>query len=271
MTPRGPSAPPGAGTAGQDKREKPVKDLRRPKGAARPTVGAGRHPGGAPLAKPILTFIHEHLSTGSILAEAFYGIWMVVVVTSTIRAVDQPTADTVRVMMGAALGVNIAWGIIDGLTVMWANMVDRTKELELVNSLRTDHGDRALRDRVDRALRGTIVGNLSMEQRTRVVEMLEGGQPMEEVRVRSGREDYEAAVATALINFVLIFPVTLPYILFMNDLTLAMRTSQVIALLLFAGLGYAYARNAKWNKLVTPIVFALAMLIVIIVTFELGW
>ena len=227
--------------------------------------------GDAPMARPLLRFIHEHLSTGSILAEAFYGIWMVVVVTSTIRAVEQPTGDTVRVMMGAALGVNIAWGIIDGITVMWANMVDRTKELDLVNSLRANKGDRALRERVGRALRGTIAGSLSEEERTRVVEMLEAGQPMEEVRARSGREDYGAAIATALINFILIFPVTLPYILFMHDLTLAMRTSQVIALLLFAGLGYAYARNAKWSRLVTPIVFALAMLIVIIVTFELGW
>jgi len=223
------------------------------------------------LASPLVTFIREHLSTGSILAEAFYGIWMVVVVTGTIRAVEQPGESTVRVMLGAALGVNIAWGVIDGITVMWANLVDRTKELELVNALRATKGDAALRKKLGRSLGGTVAGSLSDEERERVLDMLEAGEPREVKRARPDREDYEAAIATALIDFILIFPVTLPYILFMHDLTLAIRGSQFIALFLFAGLGYAYARNAKWNRLVTPIVFALMMLIVIVASFELGW
>ena len=223
------------------------------------------------MASPLVTFIREHLSTGSILAEAFYGIWMVVVVTGTIRAVEQPGESTVRVMLGAALGVNIAWGVIDGITVMWANLVDRTKERELVNALRATKGDAALRKKLGRSLGGTVAGSLSDEERERVLDMLEAGEPREVTRARPDREDYEAAIATALIDFILIFPVTLPYILFMHDLTLAIRSSQFIALFLFAGLGYAYARNAKWNRLVTPIVFALMMLIVIVASFELGW
>lgn len=227
--------------------------------------------GEAPLANPLVTFIREHLSTGTILAEAFYGIWMVVVVTGSIRAVEQPNEATVRVMLVAALGVNIGWGVIDGITLLWANLVDRTKERELVNALRAKKGDAGLRKKVGRALGGTVAGSLSDGERERVVDMLEAGEPREVARARPDREDYESALATALIDFVLIFPVTLPYILFMQDLTLAIRSSQVIALLLFAGLGYLYARNAKWNRLVTPVVFALAMLIVIIATFELGW
>jgi len=177
----------------------------------------------------------------------------------------------VRVMLVAALSVNIGWGVIDGITGMWANLVDRTKELELVNSLRAKKGDAGLRKKLGRALGSAVAGSLGEEERERVVDMLEAGEPREVARAKPDREDYEAAIATALIDFVLIFPVTLPYILFMNDLTLAIRSSQFVALFLFAGLGYAYARNAKWNRLVTSVVFALAMLIVIVVTFELGW
>jgi len=220
---------------------------------------------------PLVKFIREHLSTGSILAEAFYGIWMVVVVTGTIRAVEQPNDSTVKVMLVSALGVNIAWGVIDGITSMWADLVDRTKELELVNALRAKKGDAELRRKLGKAFSGTVAGSLSGDELERVVDMVEVGEPREVARARPDREDYEAALATALIDFILIFPVTLPYILFMHDLTLAIRSSQLIALFLFAGLGYAYARNAKWSRLVTPIVFALAMLIVIIATFELGW
>ena len=208
---------------------------------------------------------------GTILAEAFYGIWMVVVVTGTIRAVEQPSESTVRVMLGAALGVNIAWGVIDGITLLWANLVDRTKELELVNSLRAKKGDAALRKKLGGSLSRTVAGSLSEVERERVLDMLEAGEPREVARIKPDREEYEAAVATALIDFLLIFPVTLPYILFMHDLTLAIRSSQLIALFLFAALGYAYARNARWNKVVTPIVFALMMLAVIAVSFELGW
>ena len=233
--------------------------------------GEDRRAGGTPLANPLVTFIREHLSTGTILAEAFYGIWMVVVVTGTIRAAEQPGETTVRVMLVAALSVNIGWGVIDGITGMWANLVDRTKELELVNSLRAKKGDAGLRKKLGRALGSAVAGSLGEEERERVVDMLEAGEPREVARAKPDREDYEAAIATALIDFVLIFPVTLPYILFMNDLTLAIRSSQFVALFLFAGLGYAYARNAKWNRLVTSVVFALAMLIVIVVTFELGW
>ncbi len=61
-------------------------------------------------------FIRTRLSAGDRLAEAFYGIWMVTVVTGMVRASGGPTEKSIHIMLFAALGVNVTWGIIDGLT-----------------------------------------------------------------------------------------------------------------------------------------------------------
>jgi hypothetical protein len=47
------------------------------------------------------------LSVGDRLAEAFYGIWMVTVVTGIVRASGEPTEQSVRIMLFAALVVNV--------------------------------------------------------------------------------------------------------------------------------------------------------------------
>jgi hypothetical protein len=85
----------------------------------------------------ISTFIKMRFSVGDRLAEAFYGIWMVTVVTGIAKVSGEPTEQSVRLMLFAALVTNITWGIIDGLTSILPDFIDRTKEGELIHSLRT--------------------------------------------------------------------------------------------------------------------------------------
>jgi VIT1/CCC1 family predicted Fe2+/Mn2+ transporter len=218
----------------------------------------------------ISTFIKMQLSVGDRLAEEFYGIWMVTVVTGLVRASGKPTEQSVRIMLFAALGTNITWGIIDGLTSIFSDLVDRTKEDEIIHSLRTDKGNQKNKQAAMDSLNNTIVRHLSEADQSKVIDMIQSGATEKPLGSRLSREDYEVAFATFLIDFLAIFPVVLPYLIF-NSIHLAMQVSQIVATCAFIIIGFAWAKHAHLNRVRTAIAFGLTGIAVIAFSYAFGW
>lgn len=216
------------------------------------------------------TFIRNRLSTGLILAEAFYGIWMVTVVTGMVRASGEVTEESVRIMLFAALGVNITWGAIDGLSSIYAHLIDSIKEDELVRSLRTDGGNQkniqAAMDNLD----DTIARHLSEADRSKIIDMLQSGTTGKPPESRLTSEDYQVAFATFLIDLLTVFPVILPYIIF-DSVHLAMLGSQIVATVAFIIIGSELAKQAHMNRGRTALAFGLMGIFVIVFSYALGW
>jgi VIT1/CCC1 family predicted Fe2+/Mn2+ transporter len=219
----------------------------------------------------IRTFIRNRLSTGLILAEAFYGIWMVTVVTGMVRASGEVTEESVRIMLFAAFGVNITWGVIDGLSSIYAHLIDSIKEAELVRSLRTDRGNQkniqAAMDNLD----DTIARHLSEADRSKIIDMLQrGGLTGTPPESRLTSEDYQVAFATFLIDLLTVFPVILPYIIF-DSVHMAMLGSQLVATVAFIIIGSQLAKQAHMNRVKTALAFGLMGLCVIAFSYAFGW
>jgi hypothetical protein len=75
-------------------------------------------------------FVHRYLDPGERLGEILFGLIMVLTFTSTARAAlgDDPNAG--RQVMIAAIGCNIAWGIIDGGMYIMHAMLRRAHEAQ---------------------------------------------------------------------------------------------------------------------------------------------
>jgi len=100
---------------------------------------------------------------------------------------------------------------------------------------------------VARSMQGTIVENLSVEDQSKVIDMIGAGKPEHGKSYPATRADWKVAIATILIDFILVFPVMLPYFL-IDKVRWAVCTSHTIAILLLAGIAMVWARNLHVNN-----------------------
>lgn len=223
------------------------------------------------MAEGLREFLKNNLSLGDRLTETFYGVFMVSVVTGMINATGDPSDPSVeRIMLISALAVNISWGIIDGLTYVIGGLIDRADEDRIINSLRSDRSVSQLKDKLLENLQDSAVGRLSDSDQIKVVDMIRAGSPEKAPSYFPSKDDYKVALAVFLIDFVTVFPVVLPFIIF-QDAARAVFFSHIIAVILFFLIGYYWALYLNWNKLKTGVVLAVIGAIVIAFTFYLGW
>jgi hypothetical protein len=217
-----------------------------------------------------IPFFKENLSLGNRLSECFYGVMMVVIITGLINTGLPPTDETLRILLIVSLGVNISWGIIDGVTAMYGGLVNRADYLRLANAFRDDPGNSLKRDAVARTLQGTMAENLSEEQQAVVVDMIGDGTPVRNKKFPPTVSDWKVAAATILIDFVLIFPVIIPYFL-IDTVRWAVFASHMIAILLLAGVAIIWARYLGLNSLKAGVIIALISFAAIYSTYAIGW
>lgn len=90
-------------------------------------------------------FTHRYLDPGERLGEILFGLIMVLTFTATARAALGDNPDSGRQLLIAALGCNIAWGIIDGGMYIMAAMLDRAHQAQ---AEARDHGVPPIHTRV---------------------------------------------------------------------------------------------------------------------------
>ena len=217
-----------------------------------------------------IPFFKENLSLGNRLSECFYGVMMVVIITGLINTGLPPTEETLRILLIVALGVNISWGIIDGVTSMYGGLVNRADYLRIANAFREDPRSPEKREMVARTLQGTMAENLSEEEQATLIDMIGAGEPVGEKRFPATWSDWKVAIATILIDFVLIFPVIVPYFL-IDTVRWAVFASHAIAIILLALVAIIWAGYLGLNRLKAGLIIALISLVMIYSTYAIGW
>jgi len=195
---------------------------------------------------------------------------MVVVITGIINNGLPPTERTLRILLIIGLAVNLTWGIIDGVTAMYGGLVNRADYYRIANEFREDTSNPGKRDLVARSLQGTIVENLSEEDQSTVVDMIGAGEPVTGQRYPATRVDWNVAIATIFIDFILVFPVIVPYFL-IDNVRWAVFASHTIAIILLAGVAVVWARYLNLNTLKAGVIIALISFAAIYSTYYIGW
>lgn len=218
----------------------------------------------------LIAFIKNNLSMGNRLSEFFYGVMMVAVITGLVNSGLPPTQSTLRLLLLVGLAVNLTWGIIDGVTAMYGGLVNRADYYNIANAFREDRINPEKRETVRRALQGTIVENLCEEEQSGVVDMIGAGKPVTGQKFPATRADWNVAIATILIDFILVFPVILPYFL-IDTVRWAVFASHTIAIVLLACVAVLWARNLRLNTKKAGIIIGLLSFAAIYFTYSIGW
>ena len=185
-------------------------------------------------------FTRRHLDPASRLGEILFGLIMVLTVTLTASFTVADGRKGVRQLLLAAIGSNVAWGIIDaGMYIMNAMVVRRGK-IRLVKAVQRASDAKAalllVKDRVDPELQELIGPEKAEAFSKSVLPHIVGAQITERILTK---EDFYGALASFWLVFVSCLPAAIPFLIF-SEPQVALRVSNF---LLIAGLFYV---GQKW-------------------------
>jgi len=179
------------------------------------------------------------------VSEFLFGLFMAL---TFVGVVSMATAgrDEIESMLIAALGCNLAWGIVDAVMYLVRTITERGRSLTLVRSVQAARDAEAGRKLVVATLSpgmAKLVSTTEVEAiRGRVIALTD--LP---ARPRLQRDDFLAALGVFLIVVASTFPVALPFV-FLEDAAVALFVSRAIAVtMLFLG-GLALGRYAGYGS-----------------------
>jgi VIT1/CCC1 family predicted Fe2+/Mn2+ transporter len=181
------------------------------------------------------------------ISEVLFGLIMALTFTLTLGVV---TADRiqVRTMLFAALGCNLAWGIIDAGVFLMARFNQRGRNAMQLRAARTaaskGEAHRMIADAMPPLLASILPPDQLELMRQRLLQLPEPEHP------RLTKRDGLGAIAICLLSFLSTFPIVIPFIL-ISDARMALRLSNAVAIAMLFVCGYAFGRCAGFRPWAT--------------------
>jgi hypothetical protein len=201
------------------------------------------------------------------LSEILFGLIMALTITGAVSVV---TADRfqIRTMLIAALGCNLAWGIIDAGMYLMARLGERGRNAVLARAVRkTTNREEAHRIIADE-LPPLLVPTVQPAQLELIRERIDN-TPASDVRPRLTGRDWRGALGVCILVILSTFPVVIPFIV-IQDARLALRASNVLAVILLFVCGFLFARHAGLPPWITGLVMVAVGVVLVSIAIALG-
>jgi hypothetical protein len=221
--------------------------------------------------------IARYLEPVDRLAEIIYGVLIVMTFTLTYRGIDAnmlpaniDASDLVRRLFLAAFGCVIAWGLIDAFMYVLLSVFGRAEQQRVVRTIHAATDEAAGIIAVSDALDDELLEALNDEERAHLHHALvQRYQAMPLPRVGVTRDDLYGALAIFALAVVATLPVALPFLL-TSDPLLAMRLSNLVAIILLFVVGYRWASYLQTNPWKFGAFLALFGVIIVLIAIPLG-
>jgi len=200
------------------------------------------------------------------VSEILFGLIMAVTIVGSVSIATEGKAE-VRTVLLAALGCNLAWGLVDAVMYVIRTVTERSRLKDLGARIR-GAAAAAGRDLIAGAVPDHIAPMVGAEELEGMRRRLLALPPDDRALLRS-RDLVEAAAVFAMVVLAT-FPVVLPFI-FVHETAPAFRLSQGITLVMLFFAGAALGRHAAHPKPIkTGIAMALFGALLIAVVKALG-
>ncbi|MBC6365432.1 VIT1/CCC1 transporter family protein [Algoriphagus sp. AK58] len=201
------------------------------------------------------------------ISEVLFGLIMVLSFTGAI-SVGTDSREDIRELLWAALGCNVAWGLVDAI-MYWMNLVvERGHAIRVIRSIQSNPNLSENRE----SLKNEINPLLSRLIRQEELDYLLGKIkefPDPSKRLLLTLTDMKAGIQIFFLVFLCTLPIALPFA-FVKELELAMRISNAIALVMLFWGGYLLAQFAGFRKFFSGLIYAGIGIILVAITIALG-
>lgn len=201
------------------------------------------------------------------ISEVLFGLIMVLTFTGAISVSDDGRQE-IRDLLWAALGCNVAWGLVDAIMYLMNVLFERGATLHSIRDLQKMENKSMIRKRLKEGIQPVVSELLTDAEIDRIGEQIKK-MPEPGYNVLLSGKDLLSALQIFLLVFLCTLPVALPFG-FIDDPGTALRVSNGVALtLLFIG-GYKLAGFAGFRKLLTALIYTLIGVVLVAITIALG-
>jgi hypothetical protein len=184
------------------------------------------------------------------VSEVLFGLIMVLSFTGSLSVAEAGRED-VRTMLIAAVGCNLAWGIIDAVLYLMGCLAEKGRDLMTFRLVRKAADPQVARRLIADALPSVIASVLEPSE-LEAIEQRMKRLPEPPAHAHLGKEDWLGAGSVFLLVFLSTFPVVVPFML-MREAVPALRVSNAIAIVMLFVAGYTYGRCVGRSPWVTGI------------------
>ena len=207
------------------------------------------------------------LNTMDRVSEILFGIIMTLTFTCSIGIANAKNTE-IRQLIIAAISCNIAWGLVDAIGYIVSTIVQRSRNKTILDSvLTTSDADKA-RKYISDSLPPSIASVLDAEELEQIRKKL-AKLPGSALQVRLRTRDLKRSVMIFLLMFISAFPIVIPFI-FIRDTQLALRISNMVAIVLMFLCGWSLAKYVGSNKWLMSLGLTLVGIVLVLITIALG-
>ena len=207
------------------------------------------------------------LNTMDRVSEILFGIIMTLTFTCSIGIANAKNTE-IRQLIIAAISCNIAWGLVDAIGYIVSTIVQRSRNKTILDSvLTTSDADKA-RKYISDSLPPSIASVLEAADLEQIRNKL-AKLPDSALQVRLRTRDLKRSVMIFLLMFISAFPIVIPFI-FIRDTQLALRISNMVAIVLMFLCGWSLAKYVGSNKWLMSFGLTLVGIILVLITIALG-
>jgi hypothetical protein len=214
--------------------------------------------------------LHRTLEPGDTLAELIFGLLMVLTFTLGARLLGPEEPTDGKELLIAAIGCNIAWGIIDGFLYMLGRVFERLRVANVVESLRNAQDEPA----AAAALRAELAGDLAeladpphRERFYASIVTTARNRPAAKVRLLA--DDLRGAIGVFFLVVITAVPAALPFLIW-DVAYLALRVSNALLLVCLFVIGFFWGRHVGARPLLAGTLIASIGVILVLIAIPLG-
>jgi hypothetical protein len=201
------------------------------------------------------------------ISEVLFGLIMVLTFTGAI-SVANDGKEEIRELLWAALGCNFAWGFVDAIMYLLNVLMERGHSVKAISKIVMSDNTMENRETLKSEIQPAIAALLKDDELDRINLRIKK-MPLPTRKALFSSKDLLSAFQIFLLVFICTLPVALPFAI-LDDVALAMRASNGIALLfLFIG-GLKLAKYAGFRPLITATLYVAIGVGLVAFTMALG-
>lgn len=199
--------------------------------------------------------------------EILFGLIMALSFTCSISIANTHRAEIRQLLVGA-IGCNLAWGFVDATMYLIGVLAQNSRNKIIFDSIQKTLDKEKARRCISHALPPVVASVLEKEDleqiRSRLMKL-----PGVSGKVHLTFNDIKKAIALFILVFITTFPVVVPFV-FMHNTMLALRVSNLVAIIMMFLCGWSVAKYAGFSKWKMSAAVTLIGILLVAITIALG-